>query len=64
MGVAAASAARHLPLLPGAGLRAQLAGAWLLEHPTVHVVPPALAASYPLAAGKGPEAPPEGNVWL
>jgi hypothetical protein len=53
-----------LPLSLAAPLRSQLAGKWLLEHPTVHVALPAAAGDYPLAHGAEPEPPPEGNRWI
>lgn len=64
VGVAAAATARWLPLRAELPLKDQLAGKWLLEHPTVHVALPAQAASFPLAEGAAPEPPPPGNKWI
>ena len=47
-----------------AALRPQLAGKWLLEHPTVHVALRAQAHQFPLADGAAPEPPPAGNRWI
>jgi hypothetical protein len=53
--------------LPGeAALRQALAAMWLLEFPTLHVLPKAemAARGYVLATGAGPEAAMPTNKWL
>jgi hypothetical protein len=64
VGVPAGAAARWLALEPGACLRTQLAGKWLVEHPTIHVALPRQREDYPLAEGAAPEPPPAGNRWI
>ena len=47
-------------------LRVALASAWILEFPTLHVLPreEVAARGYTLAASAGPEAAMPDNKWL
>lgn len=66
VGVAAAATHRWLELstADGACLKAQLAGKWVVEYPTIHVATPQQALAFPLAASATPDTAPPENRWL
>ena len=66
VGVPACRGALWVEVAGDVPLRVALASAWILEFPTLHVLPreEVAARGYTLAASAGPEAAMPDNKWL